>query len=259
MPTDVRELVDATLLFLDRHEEALHGGVPARALEACDSLHSGLCTTLAQQVGAAHNELGGTSIVEPAAARAFVERLPRIATDAREHEAWAMASLRKRMAEAEGVLLHLRLTLSKGSADGPALGAYTRRLHAEANAATRTLDALRGALHDWAASVERARGQAPAHGDARAPADARAMVRAARECLVAGVPEAAAPLLRAALARARAESPSPIDSTSLDAVALALDGGPLTDAVQTWRLLDFVEYAINVAGLPSATVRATGK
>ncbi|MFA5862218.1 MAG: hypothetical protein WDA16_11045 [Candidatus Thermoplasmatota archaeon] len=254
MPTDVRELVDATLLFLDRHEEALHSGVPSRALEACDSLHSGLCTTLAQQVGAAHNELGGAGIVEPASSRAFVERLSRTQSDPREHEAWAMASLRKRMAEAEGVLLHLRLTLSKGSADGPALSAYTRRLHTEANAATRTLDALRGALQDWAASTQRLRGNEPDQRTNRGPADARAMTRAARECLVAGVPNAAAPLLRAALARARADAPSPIDESALDAILRRLDADPLDDPVLMWRLLDFVEYAANVAGMPASAV-----
>jgi hypothetical protein len=237
MTDDVRDLLDATRLFLDRHEEALHSGVPGRALDACDALHSGLCSTLAQQIGLLqHLRCGDAPAAEAReGAAALLAQLARVRSgDARERAAWALASLRKRMAEAEGVLLHLRLTLSKGSADGPALAPYARRLHAETHAAQRALDALRSALSDWGEAVEGvAAGNRP-RGGGSAPADERAMLRAARECLVAGVPQAAAPLLRFAAARAGAA-----------ALARELDGAPLDDRVVAWRLLDAVEYHAN--------------
>src|SRR5207248_1724707 len=64
MAEPIRDLVDATLLFLQRGEEALSSGVPARALEACTELHNGICQTLAEQASAAHNALAGRSARE---------------------------------------------------------------------------------------------------------------------------------------------------------------------------------------------------
>jgi hypothetical protein len=235
---DARELADATLTFLARHEDALQSGVPGRALEACESLHAGLCQTLAQQVSAVHNAVSTRSAPEPAAVPEFLRGLDEARRDASAREAWALASLRKRMAETEGVLLHLRLTLQKGSADGPALGPYMRRLHAETLAALRCLAALRECLLDWADAVAGAAPRIERH-----PRDA---LRAAREALAAGVPEAVAPLLLAALPR---DAPARADVARV--LALGVD-----DPVLAWRLVDLVEHAVNAAGMTGASERA---
>ncbi|HWH09249.1 MAG TPA: hypothetical protein VNX21_08620, partial [Candidatus Thermoplasmatota archaeon] len=90
---DPRELLDAVTLFLDRHEEALDPTHPKRALEACEGLHKGLCESLAPEVGRALDRLGEASL----------ERA--LAGDARAREACAVAAVRKRVQEAEGVLM----------------------------------------------------------------------------------------------------------------------------------------------------------
>lgn len=214
---DARDLVDATLLFLQRGEEALASGVPGRALDACNELHIGICSTLAQQAGAVHNAVGGRS--------------------AREHE--ALDVLRKRMAETEGALLHLRLTLQRGSADGPALGPYMRRMYVETITAIRCLDALRACFLLWAEAAAPGAGAVPREGsNRRAVPTARDCLRAAREALAADVPQASAPLLREAMRRAGARDPEVERELS--------HAGE--DAVRAWRTLDRVESAVNSAG-----------
>lgn len=238
-----RDILEATTLFLDRHEEAIQSASPARALEACESLHTGLCSTLAEQVGRVHNGLAShrrESAPEPRDARLFADGLR--STDPLAREAWAFAALRKRMSESEGALLHLRLTLAKGSADGPALATFHQRVHAESFAVRRTLAGVRATLALWQDAV---RGETAPH-----VGSPRALTRAAREALVAGCPEAAGPLLRAALDETMRQ-PIPMDPEAVSRVRERLEEH-LDDDVEAWRLLDFVEFAINVAGMPRA-------
>ncbi|HEX2022860.1 MAG TPA: hypothetical protein VHH36_09095, partial [Candidatus Thermoplasmatota archaeon] len=109
---DLDALLDATRLFVDRHHEALVSGAPPRVLEACEGLHQGLCTTLAAQAGAIHNEVLALGRTPPRTPGRLAPALARLASgDAFEREAWAFSALAKRLAESEGALLHLRLTL----------------------------------------------------------------------------------------------------------------------------------------------------
>lgn len=212
-----QELLAAVTLFLDRHEEALDAGDPRRALEACEGLHKGLCETLAPEVGRALDRTG-----EPSIARA-------LEGDALAREACAASAVRKRVQEAEGVLMHLQLTLRKGSADGPALVAWQRRVAHESAELRHALASLRGAMRAWAGD------------DSRAPP--RESLRLARACLAAGNARAAGALV-ADVARGVGVA---------DAELLA--ACEIGDAALVWRAHDAAQRALDVAGMPVAPAR----
>lgn len=211
---DPRELLDAVTLFLDRHEDALDAAHPRRALEACEGLHKGLCETLAPEVGRALDRLGEASL----------ERA--LAGDARAREACLVGAVRKRVQEAEGVLMHLQLTLRKGSADGPALTAWQRRVAHESDQLRVALAGLRATMRAWA-------------GAAR-PGEPREALRLARACLAAGQPAAAGTLVAAAL-----------DALGhADAAARRAAGSG--DAALVWAAHDAAQRALDVHGMPVA-------
>lgn len=270
----IEELLHSVRVFAQRHEEALASGVPARMLEAVEGLHTGLATTLAGESAHIHNGLLALGRTPPRTPGHFAAAHQRLASgDVFEREAWAYTALAKRVAECEGALMYLKLTLSKGTADGPVLGAWARRVAAETTTVARTLAALRVVLDAWS---DAARAALAAHaGRPRTeptlrPRSARDALRAARECLLSGVPEgAAAPLssaLRVGLAapvfgdetpralddvldawdRAGAQLPAP--EADLRAAAHVLAQGP-HDPVLMWRLLDFVELTVQKAGM----------
>jgi hypothetical protein len=266
----VAELADATRLFVSRHEEALLSAEPARLVEACDGMHRGLCGTLSEEAGRLHNALRATRPSLPPASPATVaDALRRVrAGDALEREAWAFAALAKRLAEAEGALLHLRLTLSRGAADGPASLPYARRVAGEVHTVHRTMAALLGVLDAWAQAYRAAvAGATPSAPPAPSVRDG---LRAARECLLAGVPEAACPALAGALVAGLA-APFPGAADLDDALArwdkagLAPPAPPeacrevhralregVRDPVVAWRLLDFVDHVANAAAMSGA-------
>jgi hypothetical protein len=275
----VAELVDATRLFVSRHEEALLSADPARLVEACDGMHKGLCGTLSEEAGRLHNALrAARSPPPPVSPATLPEALARLrGGDAVEHEAWAFAAVAKRLAEAEGALLHLRLTLSRGAADGPASLPYARRVAAETYGVHRTMAALLAVLDAWAQAYRAAvTGSKP---PAPPVPSTREGLRAARESLLAGVPEAAGPALAGALV-AGLSAPFPGAADLEDALARwekaglappapaascreahrALREG-VRDPVLAWRLLDFVEHVANNAGMtrpPSLNARPGG-
>lgn len=193
--TSPNELLDASLLFLDRHERALDPGEPRRALEACEGLHTGLCTTLAEEVSRARSQPHD------------------------ERTRWALEAVRKRVQESEGVLMHLMLTLRKGTADGPALAAFQRRVALEMVELRACLAALRGALRAYAGKRE-----------TPAPRDA---LRMARACLAMGASEAAAALVALA---------------GVPEAATLARSAPL-DATTVWRAHDVAQRVIDV-GVP---------
>lgn len=207
-----RDLLDATLLFLDRHEEALDPADPRRALEACEGLHRGLCDTLAPEIGAHLARTG-----EADAARA-------LAGDALAREACAASAVRKRVSEAEGVLMHLQLTLRKGSADGPALGAWQRRVAHESMELRAALSSLRGALRAWAGDASRAQ-----------PRDS---LRLARAALAAGHARAAGVIVLDVLRAFRVEDEGALRACASD------------DAALVWRAHDVAQRAVDVQGMP---------
>ena len=228
---DAGELASATRLFAQRHEEALLSGDPKRVTEACDGLHHGVCATLATEMARLHRGVAMDGALPS------VHELRAGAPGARE--AWAYASATKRLAETEGVLMHLKLTLAKG-ADGPAGGLWWRRLVGESVLAARCSSALVASVDAWAAALG-------AHVPTR-QATARDALRAARETLLLGVPQAAIPALRLALAELPREKAAEM-SAALDAAG--------ADVVEAWRWLDVIENAVNVAGMtpPAALPR----
>lgn len=275
------ELVEATRLFVTRHEEALLSSDPRRVLEACDGLHHGLCSTLSAELGRHHNALRAARPAPeaPSPSAGFRDGLRRLREGgAVEREAWAFAVVARRLAESEGALLHLRVTLARHAADGPASLAYARQVAAETWTILRTLAALLGVLESWSdAYGAAAEGlAAPQPRRERTPRDA---LRAARECLLSGVPEGAAPALSHALAaglcapfgpgaepadlegalarwRATGQAP-PGGEDSIRAVAAELAHG-LRDPLVAWRLLDFVDHVVNQASMarPPETLAA---
>lgn len=282
MPPDEKaldELVASTKLFIRRHEEALAATAPGRMLEAVDGLHQGLATTLAAEVARFHNALLDEGRTPPRTPGRFAQAHARLASgDTHEREAWAFTALGKRLAETEGALLHLRLTLSKGSADGPAGSAWARRVVGETTTVARTLAALVVMLDAWrdaaSAAIAAHEGRAPPGREPRrrSPRDA---LRAARECLLSGVPEGAAPPLRLALhaglalpvlgepqdvtlddalaAWKRRGADLPASEEDLRAADDALARGT-SDPVLAWRLLDFVEQAVGRASMTKIPV-----
>ena len=271
-PKAAEELVEATRLFVTRHEEALLSSDPRRVLEACEGLHHGLCATLAAEAGRLHNELREARPAEeaPSPANGFGQGLRRLREGgAREREAWAFAVAAKRLAEAEGALLHLRVTIARHGADGPASLPYARQVAALTWTVLRTLQALVTVLASWsdayaAAATPNAPTPTPRHE--RTPRDAR---RAARQCLLAGVPEGAAPALthallggllapfgggeptdlENALARWRAAGAEPPGGEESCRAVLAELAQGVRDPLVAWRLLDFVEHVVNTAGM----------
>jgi hypothetical protein len=226
--SDVSSLLEATRLFLRRHEEALASGEPLRGHEACTGLLEAIERTLPDEIAG----------------------FP----DGDAREALARAVLLKRMSEVEGLALQLRLAfdgLAKREVD-------VLRLVALLTALRRTLRALDQALGLWAHE----------HGAPRAASvGAFDAIRAARECLLAGVPQAAAialaPALRAALSEPLAlPSDTPVEAS----LARWEDGEPrfdpdaaraleaalaahVDDAVAAWALLDGVERLAHEAGM----------
>lgn len=224
-------LLDATRLFLARHEEALASGDPARALDACEGLLAAVQETL------------------PAEARRLREESPPADAD---HEEQAFAVLERRLAETEGLVLHLQTAFRALEARE----VDVLRLVALLTAVRRSLRGVGMALELWAADHGEA---APTHV---MPFEA---TRAARECLLANVPEAAAPPLRRAL-RAALAMPVGLPAASSVEEALAAWAAPggeprfsaevcraldadlargTEDPVRAWRWLDIVEHALH--------------
>lgn len=224
-------LLDATRLFLARHEEALASGDPGRALEACEGLLAAVQGTLPDETQRLRDE-------SPAA-------------DA-DHEEQAYAVLQRRLSETEGLVLHLQTAfraLESREVD-------VLRLVALLTAVRRSLRGVGMALELWAAD----------HGES-APSHVMPLeaTRAARECLLANVPEAAAAPLRRALQAALAMPLGLPAATSVDAslarwaspeaqprfspdICRALDADlarGTQDAVRAWRWLDIVEHAMS--------------
>ncbi|HVM45673.1 MAG TPA: hypothetical protein VM582_07030 [Candidatus Thermoplasmatota archaeon] len=181
---DAIALLDATRLFLRRHEEALASGDPGRGLEACEGLVEALGETLPR-------ELAGVA-------------------DATARHAEARAVADRRIAELEGLALQLKLALHQLAEHGPDARARASperqggpvdvlRLVALLTATRRQLRALEQALALWAA----------AHG-APAPSEppASEALRAAREALAAGCAEAASEALAAAARRVGIAAPA---------------------------------------------------
>lgn len=168
--SDVESLLDATRLFLRRHEEALASGDPARGLDACDGLIEVIESTLPGEL----------------ARRA----------DATPRHAEARMVLDRRLSEVEGLARQLKLAfhqLQERNVD-------VLRLVALLTATRRQLRALEMALDLWAAEHAGPTPRAPPALDA---------LRAAREALVAGCAAAAREAIAEAAARAGVPPPAP--------------------------------------------------
>lgn len=223
-------------MFLRATEQALASGDPERGLDACEGIRMAVEETLPQET-----------------ARLAAEEPP--ADAAREEEARRV--LDKRLAETLGLSLQMRLAWEQlAQRKGDAL-----RLVALLTATRRQLRALSGALDLWAVAM--------GAQEAAEEGDAMDALRAAREALVAGVPEAAPLALAAALRRGlaaplRLPPRAPVDEALArwreqaararfdveEAVALAdaLDRGT-RDGVAAWRWLDEVERVVQLASM----------
>lgn len=222
--SDARALVDATRLFLARHEEALASGDPGRGIDACEGLIEAMGETLPAEIA----RVGG--------------------------DEEARVVLARRTSELEGLAMQLKLHyhgLQDRNVD-------VLRLVALLTATRRSLRALQQTLALWA--------EAPAPR-----ADALDALRAARECLLADAPDAAATALRHALRRALADPLGEAGAaTALDrwaqgeprfdveqarALHEALQRGT-TDALRAWRWLDEVEAVAHAAAMsPTAGLK----
>lgn len=163
MSADAQALLDATRLFLARHEEALASGDPTRSISACEGLIEALGETLPGEIGRA---AGGAP---------------------RQREARDV--LMRRISEVEGLAMQLKLgfhQVEAGTVD-------VMRLVALLTATRRQLRALRQTLELW--GVEH--GAAPPQ-----ELPAMDALRAAREALAAGCAAAAREALKVALRRA---------------------------------------------------------
>lgn len=164
-------LVAATRLFLQRHEEALASGDPARGVEACQGLLEALEATLPEEIG----------------------RVPASS----ERHAIARVVLDRRVSELEGLALQLKLAFHQLEARH----VDVMRLVALLTATRRQLRALQAALDLWGAE----------HGAPPAPEPpALEALRAAREALNAGCADAAREALLVALRREHKEAPSAV-------------------------------------------------
>jgi len=160
---DIEGLVDATRMFLARHEQALASGDPARGIEAGEGLIEALGETLPE-------ELAGVRDTTP-------------------RHALARGVLERRVSELEGLAMQLKLAfhqLEEQKVDA-------LRLVALLTATRRQIRALQQALDLWAHEHGAAAMREPDAGDA---------MRAAREALVAGCALAAREAMRVALVRA---------------------------------------------------------
>lgn len=161
--SEAQALVEATRLFLARHEQALASGDPARGIEACEGLIEALGETLPSEIARVR--------------------------DAGERHAIARGVLERRIAELEGLALQLKLAfhqLEEQRVD-------VLRLVALLTATRRQVRALEQALALWARE----------HGGAEPiEPDAAEAMRAAREALAAGCAEAAREAIRVAMRRA---------------------------------------------------------
>jgi hypothetical protein len=254
MPSPASDLASATRLFLARHGDALASGEGARTLEACEGLLAALGETLPEEIAAVR----GAAVPEPASPGLVSLLSP----SPREREAWAHASLTRRMAEGEGILLQLQLALRNlESGEGDAF-----RLVALITAGRTVLRGLEQAMIQWTDAVAALAGAPP---EPASPAPAWAGIRAAREALLAGAPDAAAPALRRAL-RAGLAAPlrlAPFEGAE-DALAAWRASGRLLpagdgdvraleaalvrgsdDPVVGWALVDAVEGLVNRAAM----------
>ncbi len=251
-----RELADAMRTFLGLHlaaltDEAVEAS-PERARDAVAGLLETVGTTLPSFLGTGSVEVGRAMPADDAAS-----------------VTWASAIAGRRLAEAEGALLHLKLALA---AHAPTQEARAR-LHRCLSVARDALAGVEATLALWA--------DAP-----RPPIRAREALRLARHCLVAGAPEAAAPLIRAALLAGLHEphaSGDPIPASLNDAwrpweraarqpdvtraatedAWRATDAHP-ADAVRMWAAFDVAERLVNVASMtprpnaePESTLRGS--
>lgn len=228
MSADAQALLDATQLFLRRHEQALASGDPRRAHEACAGLLDAIGATLPDEIG----RIAGAS----------------------ERQQMARAVLEKRMSEAEGLAMQLRLALEgldKRETD-------VLRLVALLTALRRTLRALEQTLGAFARE----------HGASHeARADTFDLLRAAREALLAQAPRAAVAALGPALRAALAEPLGmPRETPVADALVRWAQGEPRfepdaaraleaalaegsDEIVVAWSLLDGVERLANQAAM----------
>lgn len=186
MPASAAQaVVDATRLFLARHEEALASGEPRRGIEACEGLLEALESTLPTEVGAV-----------PAST---------------ERHAIARVTLERRISELEGLALQLKL----GFHQLETRNVDVLRLVALLTATRRQIRALQIALELWAAEHGATVPQEPPAFEA---------LRAARESLVAGCASAAREALVVALGRAGKDVPSAVrDARDLLGAWHALD------------------------------------
>ena len=186
---NAQALVDATRLFLRRHEEALAAGEPAQGIEACEGIVEALGETLPAELARVH--------------------------DTTPRHAEARMVLERRMTEMEGLAMQLKLAfvqLDERSVD-------VLRLVALLTAARRQLRALGQALELWAAEHGAPSPAEPPAADA---------LRAAREALIAGCAEAASAAILAAARRGGVPAPSPTADLvegwrALDEVGLAIE------------------------------------
>ena len=186
---DAQALVDATRLFLRRHEEALAAGEPARGIEACEGLVEALGETMPTEIARIR--------------------------DTTPRHADARAVLERRMTEMEGLAMQLKLAfvqLEERNVD-------VLRLVALLTAARRQLRALGQALELWAAEHGAAPPSEPPAVDA---------LRAAREALIAGCAEAASAAVVVAARRGGVAEPAMSNDLisawrALDEVGLAIE------------------------------------
>ena len=202
--SDAQALVDATRLFLRRHEEALASGEPARAIAACEGIVEALGETMPAE-------------------------LARVPASTQRHAAARMV-LDRRMSELEGLAMQLKLAfvqLEGRDPDGRARTSSDRqggpvdvlRLVALLTAARRQLRALQQTLELWAAE----HGSTPPNEP-----PAHEALRAAREALLAGCADAASAAIVAAARRGGIPPPPPISDLidawrALDEVGVAIE------------------------------------
>lgn len=162
----------------------------------------------------------------------------------------------KRVAECEGALLHLALAASNARVAGAPVDVVAR-FASETHLARRALAGLSQALSLWT-------------GEAPPRPEARAALRAARECLLAGLQEAAAACLAKALpaglaqpfpdaaagedlervlSRWAAAGREPPEGAAACREAMRRLGAGARDPVEAWALLDLVERVVDRASM----------
>lgn len=266
------ELAHSTARFLALHLEALARWpaiAPEKSAEVATALVEGVDVTVRASLSTFDAALANAGVPAPAS-RADVGAIARealaAARDARARAAAARGGVEKRVDELAGTLFAYRETLrhARFPADDPQTAAMgLDRVRAVAARASRGAALLDLALRDWADAALEATGAPPR---APAPADARALLAAAREAVAARAPDAALALARRALATALA---APFDAAAADAER-ALDawraagaeppggsaairalaeaiGRARRDAIVAWRLVEATERVAEMA------------